>query len=291
MKFGKEEKQSLIDITNAGLTKFSKGSRNGNIWPSSAYCSRLIALTSNFENTSIITPAQNSYMSIGVAVEDLLIHAWKQQEILLFEQYRLPDVGLNVRGYIDAVIYLHGQVYVVEVKSCSKLPSKPNAKHESQALIYSIITGLPAKIVYFSRSVADWRGNLQMRVFDLESVEESKKRAVFQQVVVGYISKERGVIPPRPFEKVGDGDNLPPHCEYCDFEDYCWQSQEKPIDLPEIQRNSNEFYDIILESSDIVDEIMERDTMRKRRNGVLKFLSQNAQTVAGKNLKNAKWPE
>jgi hypothetical protein len=256
--------QSITGMVKKGMSSIDTVERNGRLWASqAAVCPRQAVLSSTRHDTELTTPASTGYFRLGSCIEDIVIDALKKEGALLWAQYKLPDIGLNLGGSIDGVVLVGGRVKVLEIKSCGELPAEPKLEHRAQAMVYSAVTGLPPIVFYFSRSVASFDGALKVREFNLSpSVDEM--RATMFQVAYARIAIERGVIPGIP-----DTITAEKQCGFCPWKSHCWRDAP----LPRKGVDVFEHVEIVTEARAMVDALMTPEALRKRRNGVLSFLS------------------
>ena len=135
---------------------------------------------------------------------------------------------LGVNGRIDNIIWNSkgSQLEIVDTKTCGKLPSKIKAGHLEQLATYCLISGIPkGGILYVSRSVSDWRGNLLARYIELDF--DLIKDKIAKTIVSSFIWKTEELIPidnPRPNKS---------SCKWCPFIPYCWEDKEFDLDMNE----------------------------------------------------------
>lgn len=267
--------KTIAGLAIAGLSTISPTSREGRLYASDAgACARKAVLSATSNDMILNNPASNAYYGIGNAIEELLIKGLTKSDAILFSQYRLPPVGINMGGYIDAIVIVNGKIRVLEIKSCGKLPNGPKPAHTSQAAIYSAITGLPATLLYMSRSVANATGALQLAEFELESYHSVKRDAVYSAVLADVCVK-RGVVPHKPYTMTEEK-----MCDeiYCPFTAICWHGQKLPVTYPEVSVEDNPL--VIKEATELTDKIMDPLATQQRRSGVLKYIQMNGTPLA-----------
>lgn len=272
--------ETVETLVKKGLTSDPFWDRSGRIYASgSAYCARQTMLYSTFKGNSMITASSKAYMKLGEAIEELVISGLFNTGSLLFTQYRLPDVGLNMGGKIDAVIYVDGKIRVLEVKSCGELPARPKPEHRAQALMYNAVTGIPASILYFSRGVADYRGNLKLRNIPLNATPEELLAAMFV-VCYSHFAIEMNVIPARPPEFDSEA-----QCGFCMYKENCWHGLafKKPLVTPEQNRELTE------KAGEMSSFLMSASQLTSRRTGVLNFIQVNGNEHANRVLNGTDW--
>lgn len=244
----------------AGM-KFSKMvKQNGRMYVSTAaFCERQTALSMTFEGLVDYDSSTSGYFEMGKAGENVVVNSLRNQNVLLYdnpnEQYRTLDIGLNLGGKIDAIYCLpDSEPRLLEVKTCGNtLPLAPHGEHLAQAKLYSAIMGLPVSIVYISRNIADYNGQIIIRDFDIEYDEIDLYETMYT-VIFGKLSAERGLMP-----------QIPPHltkpsdCGFCQFKSICWDGKPShliPISKPEsveISHLTQQRTSAIINSSAIAD--------------------------------------
>lgn len=219
----------MAEITKGLLTRY-KTRRNRFFAKDSAVCYR----RSNFfvlapeEWSEKFDAAGELYTAIGNAMHDAITKGFQNSGVLLAAEIRMPDVSMNLGGRIDAIVQLENQEpRVVEIKTVGALPASPRSDHRTQALVYSLITGLDNPILlYQSRSVASFGGDLTMREFELTS-SEAELTEVAIDLSISYFSALAKKLPPKPL-KFGSKSA----CGFCPFTKYCWDGEPIPDSIP-----------------------------------------------------------
>lgn len=276
-----EDNPALEAVIARGMTQTSYVDRDGRIYASaSAVCARQTALASTFSGIDTITASSKIYMGIGERVEDEICKALARENRLLFSQYKVLDVGLNTGGKVDALIYHNGKIQILEIKTCGELPPVPKPAHLAQTTMYSSILGLDAIIIYQSRSVADWKGNLKIRSFDLNLSEEAKQAAIFT-TAYGYYAIQEEVIPDKPLAITKA------ICGFCRFIPNCWE--DEPFDTTMRFIDPKIHIKLVERASDAVKRIMDPAAVRRRTNGTLKHIAEYGTEFARELLKSPDW--
>ena len=276
-----KEGTTLEHLIKKGMTEVAKYDRRGRIYASgAAFCPRQTVFGSILTSTEIQSAASKGYMSIGSAIEEMITDALYKSDALLFKQYRLPDMGLDMGGYIDAIVWSDSKIRALEIKSCSSIPSKPKPEHIAQALTYSSAIGMPISILYFSRSVANYNGELQMREFQLEFSNESMVSILFN-ICFSRLCITNNVAPPKP-----EGWNQK-ECGYCPFIPICWEGEDVPMDV----LSGDERVKLMKRAKDMAENLASNEQVKIRRTGVLNFLEKNGSDFAKKLLKGSNWDE
>lgn len=221
------------------------------------------------------------YKKMGDSIETLILDALYEQNVLLFRQFHLPDVGLDLGGYIDGIIILNGKLHVLEIKTCGALPGTPKPQHLHQAAIYSAITGFPALIYYVSRHVASFDGVLKQSDFFIPAHGDVQKVAIFR-AAVAHLSILEGVTP-----------NIPSHilkaaqCGFCPLVPQCWDGAERtgwPEDVGHVLALK-----ITRDAKVLTDAILDPVTASERRNGIVKHISRIGNGFAKSVLRDKEW--
>lgn len=266
-----------------GLTHEYHVSRDGRLYASdSGYCQRQTALSALRNEDVKQEPQTTAYFDLGKAVESLIVNSLYTQKTVMFTQYILPDVGMNLGGKIDAIIRLDGHpVTAIEIKSCGSIPKEPYPEHLAQAYMYSGVTGLPTKLVYFGRNVINFSGKLQLKTFDL-GYDISAISKTINRAALGYYSSLEGVLPNIPSHITSEKD-----CGFCPFKNVCWHG-EKSILASATKGQANA---IIKQANDKTKEITDKDNTESRRNGIFRFLKTHGTQYAKDLLTSTKWDD
>jgi len=186
-------------------------------------CARRNVLLQNNESVANeITDTANAYMAIGVAIEDMLAKALDKDGSLIKQSLRLVDMPeLKISGKIDLVIFdTDGELALVEVKTCGKLPTEPKPTHLAQIQTYAAVSGIhKCWLTYISRNVELIYGEgLSIRSF-LVDTDEGILTERLRIAAFSAIAAKRKKVPPIPahFRKHTE-------CHYCQFRDlFCWK--------------------------------------------------------------------
>lgn len=193
-----------------------------------AFCPRKTNLHFFMKNsyTEPTTLASKLYFSIGNAVHDTVYEALKMSDILIANE--LPLFVGSVHGYIDDIVISPdtGDLKIIDVKTCGRLPSKIKLGQEEQVLLYALLTGIrEASILYVSRTVAGYDGVVKMKEIPADMSPENLSR-VAKTLAESSVFHYRKVVPPRPNYRTSY-DN----CGFCGFKDAgCW-SNDREIEL------------------------------------------------------------
>lgn len=277
----RRQKDSLELAILAGMTKTREINQHGRLYASSSgLCARQTTLQANFVGTEIQAPETTAYFKTGIAVEEIVLDALYAKNQLVFRDFKLPEVGLNIGGKIDGFSRINDEpIYGLEIKSCgSTIPSSPKKEHLAQAILYSAISGFPFKVVYFSRSVADKDNNILLRSFNLDFNWLDRYQTLYQ-AVLGYYGSKYQVMP-----KISQFIEKPLDCGFCRFKAICWENQASF--LPGIEtldlKEQSAIYDLAEQTTT---ELMQIENVEQRRNGILKHMSIAGNEYARKLLK------
>lgn len=197
--------------------------------------------------------AQELYFRLGNAYEDVVAGRFKDKGVLLDRELRVEEPLLNLSGRIDFVVDWAGEITLIELKTCGKLPTSPRKGHAAQLLLYMALTGINRGYVwYMSRSVADWHNGLLHAPLPVTPTDDAL-RATLMNVALGKLWAEQGAVPDKPpwMRKT--------HCGFCELQDVCWNGGDvtfpTSIDDPEAT---------LLEAKAIVELVMEKRPERAK---------------------------
>lgn len=244
-----------------------------------AYCPRKAVLYGAEERVHETRPEGKMYMALGTAAEDVLVDGFHNSGMLLWKQYRVPEGEINVGGKVDIIAFLE-YVFGVEVKTCEKVPDQPKPEHEAQALLYSLLLGIPFKLLYQSRkvvrSVPGGRVELDFGLLDVDTSHE-RLWATAVGLARSYVYSLERLLPERPshFTKTGN-------CTYCPFKQMCYGSEPFPIPVP----GPGVREDVEARVRQLATLLMDQRPSKKI--GMLKFLQENNERARAV-LEGADW--
>lgn len=273
--------ETIEAVIKKGMSEISTYERGGRIYASaSAYCARQTFLYSMDSDTVVISPTSTAYMKLGIAIENMLLSALLEQDALLFAGYKLPEIGINMGGKVDAIVYVDGKISVLEVKSCTNLPMNPKPEHRAQALMYAAVTGFPASVLYFSRKVADYKSQLLIKNLPLNATKDELLATMFT-ACYAHFAMEMGVIPPMPiFESQAS-------CGFCKFIDNCWNG--RPFNAPVVSPEEHKL--LVEKATALAEQLMDPEVVASRRTGILKFITKHGNDFAFRLLSKRDWAE
>lgn len=275
---------SIAALVTKGLTKSVAYDRQGRLYASDAgLCQRRAVLFSIHTEPSIDTAASAGYYAMGNAIEGLIMDGLFNSKALLFKQYRLPDIGLNLGGYIDGIVLVNGRIRVLEVKSCGKLPDFPKPHHAAQAYIYSAITGIPASLLYFSRTVAKVDGSLLIKEFSMEEDQEEKRKSLFRAVLASMAVRKQ-VVPDKSPQMTSEAACLE---AFCPFTASCWHGAKLQTDWPMASATDN--LELVNQAKERTDALLSPASIKDRRTGVLKHLLLHGNARSKEVLEGSDW--
>lgn len=236
------------------------------------------------------------YVDIGTAVEETLIREF--DDIVLFSQYRLPELSHIMGGIVDAVVaFKHKGEYklrLVEIKTTGSLPDKkPKPEHYGQANLYSAVTGIPNVLFYVSREVSDWTKDFKAKEFHT-AFDPDFHRLYIERTYYSALAVQNDLLPNMPDFKYKY------ECGYCEFAKFCWN--EGNMSDTEVKHfltsnhiplkpMSSEKHKLIQEEAKrLTDEFMHPDEIERRRNGIVNHILHNTKNQKLANeLKKIDW--
>ena len=275
-----EYTDELVRLIRVGGNSEDYISRNGRLWASdSTECHLRGVIESNFSGFKPSNSSKSFLVKSGLATEDAVISNVYDSS-LLFQQYRLPNVGLNLGGKVDVISHLNDKIFIVEVKEKTSLPAKPLKSHLAQASIYSAILGLPAIVLYVQRVLIDRFQELQLKAFQIDNAQRYKH--LLNAVRVNIFNK-RKLLPTRPdyMKKTYCRNN------YCSHYDSCWEGADNYLDWNIATFEDEEKIDI--EANKVTEQMLDESVINDRTRGVLKHLSVYGTEYAKDILKNKSW--
>lgn len=248
-KFDKKDDKTESDLVISYIHKGSQllstsRTKASRLYTSeSGHCSRKSALSSVLLADGISSPSFPFYTSIGKQVEITILEALARTNVLVFpnldkdnpildeatSQFDIPDIGMNLGGKLDAVIYLD-KPYILEIKTAGQnLPTNPDTdkpQHVAQARLYSAILGIDSILLYFSRNVSSdmHGGKLKAKEFLYKFDRGQSYKYIFEVALSRYYL-DNGFIPPIPTHIKFE--NKEKACSYCDLVGYCWDLKYK----------------------------------------------------------------
>lgn len=245
------------------------------------FCSRQSVLNASYSGDGKNDAKSMLYMNIGSAVHNLIQDSLHEGGRLLFKEYKVADIGINLGGYIDIICFMQGRIQILELKTAgTTLPGEIKEGHRQQATIYSLITGLEAQVVYVSRNVASYDGKVLIKAMPLNLTKESASDVMFS-AAYSYFALQKGVVGPIP-QSMNES-----KCGYCGYKEFCWRKGPVPNNLR--LATKEEHKELIAKANSFVEEMIDPVKMKERRSGVLSFLSKNGTKHAKDLLVGSDW--
>jgi len=214
----------LTKIISTGLHEMYQLRRKRIYGGSSGFCYRQTSwpLVCPTSTVSTFPASARLYADIGTVIHEQFQKAFEKEKILIAAEWYLGDVyGINIGGYVDAIVMLDGKPRVIEIKTCGKLPDKVKPDHRAQSLIYSLLTGIYNPIVlYQSRNVANWQGVLNTRELEVIATREELLLTGVNLVAADLCTK-KGLLPPKPIHLT-----VKSHCGFCTLKDNCFEGMK-----------------------------------------------------------------
>lgn len=257
---------SISNMVNMGLQFEEALNRRGQrLYASSVgLCPRRGALEATAKGLTNRDAAFTFYVEVGKLYEDIIIQALKNQGSYIDDQMRVFNFGIALGGYIDIVARENGIIRIVEVKTCGNtMPNEPKKPHLKQAALYSAIMGLPYTVLYMSRNVAHFNGELKIKQFNYD-FNYNKSFLMIQSVVYADLCVKEGILPDKHMELKSGSD-----CGFCSYTDYCWNN------LGNVHLNNDAIrnFELLKEANAKTKAIMKPENVEKRRQSFLNALS------------------
>lgn len=243
----------------------------------SGFCSRSTVLNASYSGPGSNDAKSMLYMRIGSAVHDLIQNSLFKSGHLMFKEYKVMDIGVNLGGYVDIIAFINGRLTILELKTAgTSLPPTIKDGHRQQASIYSIITGLPAEVVYISRNVAGFDGRPLIKTYPLSLTRQDAADIMFQ-TVYAYLAVNNDVVGPIPAHMNES------KCGYCSYKEFCWRGGEVPNGLR--KATNKEHRQMIIEANETVEKLLDPVAMNERRTFLFNFLRDHGTEHAQKLFK------
>lgn len=200
------------------------------------WCPRKSALFSLREGVNTGNAASEFYMSIGTAVHRTIQRALEVSKVMVESERRLDYkiAGVGISGFIDGILNLEDELKILEIKTCgANPPGRPKKEHFRQAMVYALLSGVYEIIIlYFSRSVAQWSGELILAEFEVQATQEELKTTA-HLLATSVVATKMKIIPDIPAHITSSHD-----CGFCPFAKLCWG--DSPTKFPKVPKA---FYD------------------------------------------------
>lgn len=256
----------ILEIITNGMTETYTVDRKTRMHGSEAgYCHRLCVFNGLVVGDNTTTATSRLYMKIGNAIHEAVTAAADKQKTLLYREYKLPDIGLNLGGYVDAIVYLPNtkKLALLEIKSCGALPGDIKDGHREQALFYHAVTGITPYVVYVSRNVSDFAGRVMIKPMKLNYTDDNVFEAVYS-AAYAYYSMKLNVVGDIPF-----GMNTV-KCKYCAYKTVCFGNSKipKPLRLATLEEST----EIMNDALAFTKAFLDADERKRRTHGIIKHL-------------------
>ena len=278
----REPIESVAQYINSALAAVETRDRAGRLYASeTGYRPRQGAVLAQLPSTEISSASSTMYKKLGDSIETMILDALYEQGVLVFRQFHLTEVGLDLGGYVDGIIMLNGKLHVLEIKTCGQLPSQPKPQHLHQAALYSAVTGFPAIIYYVSRHVASFDGVLKQAEFFIPAHGDIQRAALFR-AAIAHLSVIDNVTPDIPSHITKED-----QCGFCPLRPQCWQGADRTGWPAEVEPTQAAY--MASEARTLVDTILDPIVASERRNGILKHISRIGNGVAKTVLRDGDW--
>lgn len=198
------------------------------------------------------------YFKIGSAIEKVMDMAFTQAGVFVDAETRveIPVGDTTLSGRIDFVIRDpdDGELVLVELKSCGRLPTKPKDYQLAQLKTYMVITGMERGLLwYVSRNVAGYDREILQTVFEIK-LNDRERAQVAYNISIGAVFGLAGVLPHKPDEMKRY------KCGFCPLVPMCWEDED--LGLKTKKASAAERRELLKQAGEIVDEILEGQAAR-----------------------------
>lgn len=233
-----------------------------------AYCARRGMLS--IDHDGVTVPLLKN--SINQAVKEAVYKSLDQHKLLIFKEYRIhkSQHTMQINGVVDAIIIHDGKLYHLDIHHSDN--NVLQLEHQYKSNLLSAITGLPGIVMYIN--TAD--DIVDLKLYDIAHNIDDYKKSIYN-CALGYFSYIYNVIPYVPqyiTDKFCCGD--------CPFIDMCWNHKPLP-------RSSKPYKNIEEVANHFVDEYMDKDMLKHRQNGILKYIVSHGNKTAQYYLTGEDW--
>lgn len=275
---------SIELLIRNGLKASSTSDRRNRLHARDTYCGRRNAILAGLVTIQESNMVFQLYTEFGKTVEKIVIKGLQNSGSLLYEDFIIPSVGINLGGRIDAIAVVDKKVRILEIKNIGELPDKPKGSHIAQTKTYSAICGLPYSIIYVSRKVQRREGYdvvPDMTTFNYPFNLSEAKEHIFD-VVRSDIYKQNGFLPPKLHRfKV--------QCEHCDFKSFCFHGVANSL-ITLKEPTPDDELKLLTDIEKLTEEITKPENVKLRRNFVLTQIASKNKT-SKKILEKLDWDE
>lgn len=279
-------KDTLKGLIINGLIEKEVVDRNGRLYASdSGLCELKGAISSNFNGTKTNSAEMQFFVESGKTTESVVLRGLDNSGSLLFSDYKTPDIGINLGGYVDGIVYLNDKIWVMEVKEVGNIPLSPNKTHEAQAMIYCAILGLPTLICYVDRKYSGFPKGLIQQTYELDDSYQNRFKFL-NRAVKSHLYGKNKLYPQKPSYM------LKSHCGWCDYKNMCWgdvSTPEKWVGKDFKLATPSQVIQIEKEANELTKQLLNKDVARNRLTGVLNHIEKNGRDNAKRVLTNQDW--
>lgn len=195
------------------------------IYPGDSYCPRRSILYTQAAGTETSSEVLRStfYFESGKAIHKVIAlslgNLVMAQELRITNEHIGPPKLSPINGYIDYVIRLSNQYFVLEIKTCSRVPKDPNPWHIAQASVYALLTGIRKAIVLYVT-----RNDYSVKAFAITEYDIEKAA---ERLATAHVYANESLLPKRLEDKAD--------CKYCHFESFCYSDKYTYFDSDELK--------------------------------------------------------
>lgn len=280
-----QQDKDLGDYMMQGLESVEYKKRGGRLYVSdSTLCEKKAVLASN-ELTYESDGFKSFYTEQGKTAERVALTGLDNSGLLMFADYKTPDIGINIGGKIDAIVYYKERVQILEIKQIGSLPVSPIKDHIAQTVFYSALLGLPAILLYLDRKIEGFNTGLLRREFVMDTSFENRRKYL-ERAVKGYLYNKEKLIPLKPdYMKKS-------YCTRCDYQEKCWGKDEDYSLWLEQGFSFASFensVDIQKTCDTMILALLNETVLRDRTTGVLNYLQKYSTRKITKEVLGGSW--
>lgn len=213
--------KSIVDVIGVGGGSNFKSLGHGSIYASdAAFCARKCALHTATPKDiyTYTTPATMLYMAVGTAIHEVIDELLSP--VSLATELSMDFFG--IRGRIDNIVWDGDGLKIIDTKTCGKLPVRIKPQQKEQLACYSLMTGVRrCSILYVSRSIADWNGNVKIKEIPL-ILDDDDIYHYATTIAASVYCSDHNIIPMMP----QPGRREEKDCGFCPFIPKCYHGEE-----------------------------------------------------------------